>query len=288
MQTLAGVRKLLKRARQAAYVGSHPLSHRACAKIIRFSRLPSDQMTALKYVGDHLALSLSTSQRREVLATHYSLFPSFLQPGCLADLRHGVTIWREKMDDGLPDLIITLEPSKLAPMEGELQLRFSFKTDLYVLTFSVGPGTVFGAASGAVLFIGGVQGRIGSREEVREAARLNSEISPAMMLMLAVQALARAINVSEVIAVGENEHISRAYAQSKIAFDYAQFWIKAGGVRVGCHYHLPLQTPQVPLSRVRASHRSRARRRREIKAAITKSIDARFRQIIRTQRRSWL
>jgi len=283
-QPLFGVRKLLKRVRQAAYVGAHPLPHRACANVIRSSRLPFDFKTSLKYVGDHLALSLSTSQRRDVLVAHYSTFPSFLRPPCLAELGQGITIWEKFIDDDLPYLRITLERSKLAPMEGELQLLFSFRTDLYVLTFSVGPGEVFGAESGTVLFIGGVQGRFASREEVREAARLNSELSPRSLLVLAVQALARAIDVDEIIAVGEDEQVSRAYAQSLISFDYAQFWKKLGGVRVGRHYRLPMESPQKPLALVSASHRSRARRRREIKNAIQESLDIRFRQLI--ERRS--
>jgi uncharacterized protein VirK/YbjX len=275
----------LKRVRQAAYVGSHPLPHRACAAVIRSSRLPFDRKTSLKYVGDHLALSLSTSQRREVLVAHYSTFPSFLRPPCLAELGHGITVWEKSVGDDLPHLSITLERSMLAPMEGELQLRFSFKTDLYVLTFSVGPGHVLGVADTTVLFIGGVQGRIGSREEVREAARLNSELSPRALLVLAAQALARAIDVDEIIAVGEDEHISRAYAEAQMSFDYAQFWTKVGGVRVGRHYRLPMESPHKPLALVAASHRSRARRRREIKHAIRDALDLRFRQLIEPRSR---
>jgi len=215
-----------------------------------------------------------------VLVTHYSSFPGFLRPGCLADLRRGITIWQQFVGEGLPKLTIVMERSKLAPMEGELQLRFSFKTDLCVLTFSIAPGKVFGATAETVIFIGGVQGRIGSREEVRQAARLNSEISPRSMLILAVQSLALAMGVEEIIAVGEDEHISRAYAQSKISFDYAQFWTETGGVRIGRHYRLPVHSPQKPLSLVSPSHRSRARRRREIKASIQRSLEFRFHQLI--------
>ena len=278
VQALAGVRRLLRRIRQTAYLSSHPIRHRACANIIRSSQLYLDRKTSFKYVGDHLALGLNPSQRREILATHYSVFPNFLQPAWVAELRGGVPIWRKRVGDGLPDLRITMEISKHAPMEGELQLKFSFIKDLCVLTFTIAPGKIFGIPGSMVLFIGGVQGGIGIREEVRQAARLNDEISPALILILAVQALAEAINVAEIIAVGENEQISRRYAQ--MSFDYEQFWTKVGGTRRGNHYRLPMHSPQKPLSFVTANHRSRARRRRETKAAIRQMLDKRFRELL--------
>lgn len=272
-------RKFLKRLRQAFYLGAHPISHRRCAASIRESGLEAHPITSLKYVGDHLALSLKPSERRQALTTHYQKLPALLRPVCAAKLRGGLTIWRKTLPDGLPGLSIVLEPSALAPMEGELQLRFSFRSDLFVLTFLLAPGEVFGSSAGYVLFIGGVQGRMSSRDEVREASRHNNEISPATMLILTVQALAKRLGVREIIAIGEEDHISLTYARGRMAFDYRRFWREAGGVRMGRQYRLPLDRPQKPLSQVPASHRSRARRRREAKAAVRDSIDARLEEL---------
>jgi uncharacterized protein VirK/YbjX len=238
-----------------------------------------DVLITLKYLGDHLALSLQAPQRRYALASHYEIMPGVLRPAALDALRQGLLIWRKNNGNGAP-LLLTLEPSKLAPMEGELQLRFSFKSDLCVLTFLVAQGDAFGLDPSTILFVGGVQGRVGGREELREACKLNGEISPAAMLMLAVQAVARAIGVSEIIGIGEDDQISMDYSRPRISFDYHRFWTEAGGIRRGRHYGVPLETPHKPISETSPSHRSRTRRKREAKSRIRRSIETQLRRLI--------
>lgn len=275
---LVSARKLVKRVRQLARLGAHPVKYRHCLRIVRDSGLATDHLAALKYVGDHLALSLSAAQRREALESHYALLPRLLRPGLKHALRGGALIWSKQVAGDLPPLSISLEPSKLAPMEGELQLRFSFKTDLCVLTFLIAPGHIFGANIATVLFIGGLQGRIASRDEIREASRANDEVSPAAMVILSVQLLAKIMQMDALIAITDAEHISRRY--SKITFDYARIWREAGGVPLGPFYRLPLESPQKPLSEIPRSHRYRTRRRREAKKAIRTAIETRLRQLV--------
>lgn len=272
-------RKLLKRLRQAVYLGSHPLSHYRCASVIRDSELTTDRLVSLKYLGDHLALSLETHERRQALIGHYSALPELLQPDVRGRLAEGVLLWTKELA-GSHRLGLFLEHSTLAPMEGELQLRFSFKSDLYVLTFLLAPGHLFGSECDSVLFIGGVQGGIGVREEMREASRLNGEISPAAMLILAVQAIAKVMGVDELIAISERDHISMSYSPAKIKFNYAQFWEQAGGQRVGTYYRIPIDTRHRALSDIPLAHRRRTKRKREEKKLVQESIEERLREII--------
>jgi uncharacterized protein VirK/YbjX len=264
-----------------AYLGLHPFSHRQCALIIRDSRLAGDPIIPLKYLGDHLALSLSPPQRRRALTGHYATLPSVLHPGVQDELRNGILIWQKELSNDSPPLSIVLESSALAPMEGELQLRFSFKSDLYVMTFLLAPGEVFDMDCENVLFIGGIQGLINSREEMREAAKSNGEISPAAMLILAIQALGSVMRVGELLAIGEDDQISMGYSRQNISFDYGRFWTEAGGVPRGRHYGIPLETPQKPLSEISISHRARTKRKREAKRLIREAIENRFQQLIR-------
>ena len=272
--------KLLKRVKQVFYLGRHPLSHYRCATAIRDSRLTRDPLTSLKYLGDHLALSLRTPQRRQALMGHYAALRRLLHPAVGGELPNGIWLWRRELGDGQPPLSIILEPSKLAPMEGELQLRFTLKSDLYVLTFLLAPGDVFGLDCVNVLFIGGVQGLIGARGEMREASRLNGEISPAAMLILAVQAIGKVMRVDDLIAIGEDDHISTGYSPAKIMFDYRRFWTEAGGERFGAHYRIPMETPHKPIAEIALTHRSRTKRKREAKRCIREEIEERLQQII--------
>ena len=274
-------KRALKRLRQLTYLCCHPIEHHRCASVVRKSRIAHCARTPFKYLGDHLALSLRPTQRRRALATHYELLPNVLRSIAKQGLRDGLSIWCKDVGDG-PPLSITLEPSRLAPMEGELQLRFSYRSDLCVLTFLLASGDVFGAGSAPILFIGGMQGGIGCREELREACRLNGEISAATLLLLAVQAIGCAMGVGQIIGIGEENHISMSYARSKINFDYARIWTQAGGVRRGDHYRIPFVTPNRPLTETCRSHRSRTRRKRAAKDILRQSIEIRLRHLIRS------
>lgn len=277
--------KLLKRMRQLSYLVRHPISHARCMRTVARSRLSADRMTPFRYLGDHLALSLATDIRRKALEGHHSIASDAFSPQAAIRIRDGAAIWRRHVDDG-PPLRILLQPSKLAPMEGELQLSFSFRSELYVLTFLIAPGSVFGSKNPKVLFIGGLQGRMGCVKEIREAARLNHEIAPAAMLMLAVQAVAREIGAAELIAIGEDDQVSMSYSAPMVSFDYRAFWTDVGGSRRGRFYSLPLEPNHRPLSEIKLSHRSRTRRKREEKQRIRSNLEARMRQLLRPANRS--
>jgi uncharacterized protein VirK/YbjX len=274
--------KLSKRLRQLGYLCGHPLDHFRCAAAIRRSRLAANPRVTLKYLGDHLALSLRPAQRRMALESHYEIMSGMLRQGSAGALGDGLLIWRKGLSDGQA-LSITLEPSKLAPMEGELQLRFSFRSDLCVLTFLIAHGEIFGVHQRTILFVGGVQGRVGARQEFREASKHNAEISPSAMLFLAVQAIARVMGVGEIIGIGEDDQISTAYSRPRIRFDYHRFWTGLGGLRQGAHYSIPLETPSKPILETSPSHRSRTRRKREAKWLLRQSIERHVAQYVNVQ-----
>jgi len=278
MRGLLQVRgKLLKRTRQLTYLVLHPISHGRCMAAIARSGVNSSPLTSLKYLGDHLALSLNTSHRREALSQHHSILAGAVSREVADEIRRGALLW--KRDVGREAALrLVLEPSKLAPMEGELQLTFSFKADLHVLTFIVAPGNVFDLPHAKVVFIGGLQGRVGRREEIREASKLNFEIAPAAMLLLAVQAIAKEIGAGALLAIGEADQISIGYSSLMMRFDYRAFWTGLGGSRRGAFYSIPLVTPKRPLSEVRL-HRSRTRRKREAKKQIRLSIETRLKEL---------
>ena len=269
--------KPLKRLRQFFYICGHPIEHFRCAATIKSSCLADGHFTQLKYLGDHLALSLRARERREALRTHYELLPNLLKPGVNKALCRGLPVWERQIDDQ-PPLAIFLEPSRLAPMEGELQLRFSFKSDLSVLTFSLTPGRVFGFPEQWVLFVGGLQGKVDGRNETRQAAKMNAEISPATMLVIGVQAIARALGLSAIVAIGHDDQISMSYSPSKVVFDYARFWLEAGGKLIGRHYALPVEPVFRPLSETPRTHRPRTRRKREAKLEIGEAMERQVRR----------
>jgi uncharacterized protein VirK/YbjX len=236
-------------------------------------------MIPFKYLGDYLSLSMSTEERRQALAGHYLRLESMA--GISADhvrWRDSILLWEIVESDEHSAQRIFLEPAELAPMEGELQLRFaSGRRNLFTLTFLLAPGELFGSPAETILFIGGMQGGIDCRVEMRRAARENGEISPAAMLLLAMRALAKVLGVDQIVAVGEDDQIAKSYASDRMKLDYCDFWTQAGGVRHGNFYLLFNETIDKPLREIPITHRSRTRRKRERKAHIREEIEMRLR-----------
>lgn len=249
------------------------------------SCLSSSPLESLKYLGDHLALSLRTSERREALMQHHAVALDVLPEGAAEQIRGGAVVWKRDLP-GKPPLRLLLGRSELAPMEGELQLTFAFRSELHALTFLFAPGHLFSSRGQRVVFVGGVQGRIGARKEIREAARLNYEIAPVAMLILGLRAIARVIGADEIITVSEAEQISMSYSPHMVRFDYRAFWEDLGGFPLGSFYSIPIEPPNKPLSTVPLTHRSRTRRKREEKARIRESIEAGVRRLLECDERS--
>lgn len=270
--------KLQKRLRQIAYLVMHVPEHARCALAVKRSPLKGSRRGSSKYLGDCFALSLSTAQRRDALIRHHSIMSEAFPPGATAEINQGVIVWQREVPGESP-LLLVLEPATLAPMEGELQFRFSFRSQLHVLTFLFAPGQLFDSKHRRVLFIGGVQGRLGCQEEIRAASKLNGEIAPVAVLLLAAQALAQEMD-AELLAVGEADQISMSYSPSMVRFDYGAFWAEMGGLRAAHFYSLPLHTPQRPLSSIGLPHRSRAKRKREEKSRIRNDIGAGVRKLL--------
>lgn len=270
--------KWLKRARQAAYVVLHAPDHVRCALAVKRSSLKGRQRASSKYLGDCFALSLTTAQRRHALVQHHWASSQTFPRAVASEISKGVTLWQRDIPNEAP-LVLALEPAAIAPMEGELQFKFSYRSYLHVLTFLFAPGHLFGSDCRTVIFIGGVQGRVGCREEIRAAAKLNREIAPAAVLLLAAQALAEELE-TELLAVGEADQISMSYSPSMVRFDYEAFWTEMGGSRGARFYRLPLHSPQRPLSSIGLSHRARTRRKREEKFRIRAEIAASFRKLV--------
>jgi len=147
---------------------------------------------------------------------------------------------------------------------------------LFTLTFLFAPGDLFGCPADTVLFIGGAQGGVDCRIEMRQAAKDNGEISPAAMLLLTVRALVKVLDIGQIFAVADEDQVSKGYHSDEVKLDYNSFWSNAGGVRHGTFYKLFNESVEKPLNEIPITHRARTRRKRERKARIRETIEARL------------
>ena len=269
----AHVRKPMRRLRQIAYLMSHLPDHFRCAKLVRSAPAGPSRLGALKYLGDYLALGLGPKERMNALACHHETIQRFPAASKL-ELADGTVIWSSR-PAGHPPLRMILEPAG-STLEGELRLSFTYNVDLFRMIFAVVPGSICGGGHWPAICIGELKGAFDAREEMREASKLNSGISPRTMLVLAIQGLAQAWGIREIYVVRSACQI--ASQTDGVHFDYDRFAAELGAERGERFHLLPIDMTEKPLSDVPPSHRSRARRRREAKAAIRASIRDRVEQ----------
>ena len=272
------VRKLTRRAGQLAYVIRHAVDHSECAEAIWQSGVGADRRTSLKYLGNYVALSLATSERLQTLTHHYRQLAQRLGRVAAVELTSGLVLWRRRFDDLHPRLEVRLERAIRGRMEGELQVRVQFGHDLFWLTFLIAPGYLFGSASESVLFVGGLQGRENARSEIRQASKLNGEIDPAAMALLALKAIGRALDIREIIGVRDDDQI--ADCECRTQGRYSRFWKAHGGRRRGSYYCFPVIAESSPLSAIPRSHRRRTKKKRQAKRLIRQSIERQLKRVI--------
>lgn len=224
-----------------------------------------------KYLRPYLSLDFSFKQRFAACISFYKIFSAcFLRQRSEARFHVKDTLW-EGRNANL--FALTIEQAVDCLMEGELTLAFTMDNmTLYRVTISVFEGACIGVACPRVVFVGGIQGAPNSKELQRAAARLNGEIAPLDMLVIAVRALAEVFDAAQIVGVRNSDQISHAYADDKIFFDYDLFWESLGASRDRAGYLLEIEPPEKSLLDLTASHRSRAKRKRKLKKSIQLAI----------------
>jgi len=229
-------------------------------------------MLVFKYLGPYLAKSFGTAARLRIITHHYGTLAARLPDlGKLGFPRNEIVLWSHRVE--LDAFIIGLCMPANHYMEGDLSLVFSVNgVRLHKLSFTCIPSKEAGLEGGTALLVGGSQGFPGTSMLIRDASKTIGEISPAAMLILALQALAKRLGADAILGVTAEEQTSlRAHpAQAKSRYD--ALWEMSGGERQGRFYRLPSGVAWKDTSHLSNGHRPRARRKRELKERILAQI----------------
>ena len=273
--------KLGRRARQFFQLIANYREHLAYRRELQAARrvgvADADRLTAIKYTGDYLSASLSLRARRDSLKFHYRFLTRAMTSAAGAAVwQRGAAIWARDAEG--ERLEVTLSRSTLAPMEGESQLSFLMgNRALCTLTFSFVHGRDLQLPCDEAIFIGGLQGGLDCRQEIRRAAKINGEVSPAAMLLLAAEALANILDVEHMVGVSTQEQAAAVYSQEKIVLSYDRLWQELGAhhARTGFYVKAIAVTEEADKA-ITGSHHSRTRRRRVLKKNIRREIEERI------------
>ena len=227
----------------------------------------------------YLGSDFSIGQRLQVALHHHRTVARHCRPDfLLLARRHGHVLWRQQHDG------LTLQISLRYPYEynhdGDLCLTLDANgVNICVTTFSFAPGAVVEAPDSQVLLVSSIQGVAGKIELIRQATELCNNVSPAHMLLFAAETLCEMLGMHAIVGLGQRRMPSaQSKGRKRCAFDYDAFWMPVVGAEEHrAFYRMPLPFTDKPIEAIPAKHRSRARKRRELRNQVRQDIDAQAR-----------
>ena len=259
----------------------------ACAKV--FNALSSPKLFGLvrkapailiKFLWTIYSNSFSTDQRAQVVANHYEFLQRRLYSGFLERIIDGrEQLWH--IDTGANALGLTIEVMHGTHGEGELAIHFQVDgADIYVLSFVIVPAGLFRLEGDHALFITRLQGTRGLADVVKLATKAVGDVSPALVLVAAVQGITKALGIRHVVGISARAQICTGGEQpvtQDFLSAYDDFWASIEGQRMPSgEFYFPVPFPEKPLARIKQNHRQRVRIRRAFRRVVTLHVKARI------------
>ena len=226
----------------------------------------------------YLVKGLSSRQRVQCVLSHYRFeetsFDAVYKQAVY--LNGGLALWQHEANGSR--FLIRLEMASRMNAEGDLTIALVADGKvLHRLSFSWVDGAIAGMPAGLLPFIARNQGRwtdSGPAFEAFENAFPNN--SPSFFCFAAMQGVAQAVGVEQVVAVKCTSHIAYDPLEVKhFANAYDGFWkILGGSEMAGDTWLIPLPFYLKPLADMPSKHRKRAAQRREYWRAIGDSARA--------------
>jgi uncharacterized protein VirK/YbjX len=239
---------------------------------------PNDDLFHHLSHRDYLARGLSARERVRCALAHYR-FEETTFNGAYKQAVYGgagLALWQHASDGS--SFTIRLEMAPRLNAEGDLMIALIADGKyLHRLSFSWIEGASAGVAAPMAPFVARNQGRWLDAGEAFEAfERIFPNNSPSFFCFAAMQGVAQAVGMSQVVAVKCSAHI--AYDPDEIkhfANAYDGFWKILGGVEMPGHgYLIALPFYLKPLADMPSKHRKRAAQRRQFWQAIGDSARA--------------
>lgn len=252
----------------------HAHKHRYLSQLLK----TSPQVAALaqanprltyKYLGQYLALDLPTKDKLGMLTSHYRYFTKYIRSHFFEDVLRKTYIWQDRQGDD--SFAIGLFFPVGLDWEGELAIVMECNTvPVYTIRFTVVADQLPNSLFSESIFVGGIQG-VRNPDLVKQATKTLFDITPAALLMAALQGIALAYGSTCIWGAG-NE---RQLASGAASFNYDAFWDTLGGQKQpNLLYRLPIPFPEKPITAIKANHRSRTLRKREYKYNLTQQVRA--------------
>ena len=224
-----------------------------------------------KYLGKYLAINFSRQARLGILYNHYDYLIRHVRTSFFSSLLKGVPLWQDSRDeDGVMSIQLTFPDG--IDFEGDLALTFAHNdVPLYSISFVVAPGQYVHSPQAQVLFVSRIQGTR-NFGQIRQCTKSCHDITPAAMLIAALQGVAAALGISLLAGISTEERLYDA-----ISFDYNSFWESFQAERTLDNlFFLPLPLVKTPIELIKGKRRERTLRKRRYKDEICEAVSLGF------------
>jgi hypothetical protein len=233
-----------------------------------FQRCPS---VAYKHTEpDDMALSFTAEMRASSHLHHYSFLQAHLSPSSLCRLLNREIRLFETSEQGHV-FAIDMAAALHGYYEGELCLNFfADGVEIFVTSFTFVRGSVVGSSAQHAILISRIQGERGAQPIIGMATRALLGVCPQALLLSALEGIARALGIAEVVCVSAaNQPTYTTELHSTFVQKYDEFFESWGATFASPgFYTLPVPFPQKPLQEIKLSHRQRTRKRRALKSLV--------------------
>jgi uncharacterized protein VirK/YbjX len=237
--------------------------------------LPLNPRFAIKFAADdYLARDLSVAERKTCFIHHYNRLLGVLSDRVLRQILHrSVSILEIREDDKVFRMMAHL--SRLWDKEGELCLELELDgVGIYVISFSIVPGSIVNSEASEVLFISRLQGMKGKYKLIQNATKAMNDVAPASLLLAALQGFAEAFGISEFVGVSAVRQSAYSEAQAEVfRKSYDEFFLNVGAVLSPQNlFRCPVPLPEKPLQEIKRGHKLRTKEKRAFKRDIADAV----------------
>jgi uncharacterized protein VirK/YbjX len=255
------------------------------AKIPPYSAMvQNDPRFSYKFLtDDYLARGFSTSDRASCFIHHYSRLRELL-PGQLLRqiLQDEITL--HEFPGGGDRFAVTMGLSRPYDNEGELTLRLRVDGDIvFVLSFTMVPGSVVESPAAEALLITRLQGVKGCYRQIGDATKALYDVAPAQILLAALQGVASAFDIRAIAAIPAERQSSFKKEAARAFKDSYDNLFSAVGLSKSETGFFSSAVPidQKPLTSIKRGHKLRTREKRAFKQRIQSACAAFLQECVR-------
>lgn len=253
-------------------------------RILRVLRLPEYACLAqdearfpFKYLTrGYLSWNLTVAERAACFERHYLRLHEMLSGAFLLSiLKRDETVL--VLEDGENRYEITIGLPRDHDKEGELSLNLVANGQIiYILSFTIVPGSTVRSAAEDVFLISRLQGVKGFLKQVQSATRALYDVAPAALLVAALQGLGDAMNIGEIACIrAQDQHSYSAEHDRPFRANYDDFFVELGARKNEAEVYLTrIPLPEKSMLQVKQGHKLRTRKKREFKHEVAGKAEA--------------